>query len=67
MFYNVYYSTIGKRRFTPRWRCVSYMEIAPLLHRSTFGLTAPSHVRAAGPPHYEEKAENERTSLRQVG
>ena len=32
LFYNVYYGTIGKRRFTPRWRCVSYMEIAPLLH-----------------------------------
>jgi hypothetical protein len=38
LFYNVYYGVIGKRCFTPRWRCVSYMEIAPLLHRSTFGL-----------------------------
>ena len=30
MFYNVYYGVIGKQCFTPRWRCVSYMEIAPL-------------------------------------
>ena len=34
LFYNVYYGVIGKRCFTERWRCVSYMEIAPLLHRS---------------------------------
>ena len=30
MFYNVYYGIIGKQYFTPRWRCVSYMETAPL-------------------------------------
>ena len=34
LFYNVYYGKIGKQCFTPRWRCVSYMEIAPLLHCS---------------------------------
>ena len=32
LFYNVYYGVIGKRCFTARWRCVSYMEIAPPLH-----------------------------------
>ena len=26
----VYYGIIGKQYFTPRWRCVSYMETAPL-------------------------------------
>ena len=30
LFYNVYYGIIGKRCFTAGWRCVSYMEIAPL-------------------------------------
>ena len=30
LFYIVNSGVIGKRRFTPRWRCVSYMEIAPL-------------------------------------
>jgi len=38
MFYIVYYGLIGKRCFTLQWRCISYMEIAPLalpLYRST--------------------------------
>ena len=37
MFYNVYYGIIGKRCFTPRWRCVSYMEFAPLAPPLYFG------------------------------
>jgi hypothetical protein len=37
MFYNVYYGLIGKRCFAPRWRCVSYMEIAPLAPPLYFG------------------------------
>ena len=30
LFYNVYSGVIGKRCFAARWRCVGYMEIAPL-------------------------------------
>ena len=30
VFYNIYYGIIGKQCFTPRWYCLSYMEIAPL-------------------------------------
>ena len=30
MFYIIYFGLIGKRCFIPRWRCVSYMETAPL-------------------------------------
>ena len=37
MFYNVYYGIIGKQCFTPRWRCVSYMEFAPLAPPLYFG------------------------------
>ena len=37
MFYNVYYGIIGKQYFTPRWRCVSYMETAPLAPPPYFG------------------------------
>ena len=37
LFYNVYYGVIGKRCFTPRWRCVSYMETAPLAPPLYFG------------------------------
>ena len=66
LFYNVYYDKIGKKCFTPQWRCVSYMEIAPLLHRSHFGY-GQRPVHEEGPPHYEEKVEIERTSLLLVG
>ena len=38
MFYNVYYGVIGKQCFTPRWRCVSYMEFAPLAPPLYFGI-----------------------------
>jgi len=38
MFYNVYYGIIGKQYFTPRWRCVSYMETAPLAPPLYFGI-----------------------------
>ena len=38
MFYNVYYGIIGKQCFTPRWRCVSYMEFAPLAPPLYFGI-----------------------------
>ena len=37
MFYNVYYGVIGKQCFTARWRCVSYMETAPLAPPLYFG------------------------------
>jgi len=63
LFYNVYSGVIGKRCFTPRWRCVSYMEIAPLLHFAS--AQHPAHEE--GPPHYGAKAEIERTALLQVG
>ena len=38
MFYNVYYGIIGKQYFTPRRRCVSYMEFAPLAPLLYFGI-----------------------------
>ena len=51
LFYNVDYGIIGKRCFTPRWRCISYMEIAPLaplLHLwplvYTPGMTKALHI-----------------------
>ena len=37
MFYNIYYGIIGKRCFSLRWRCVSYMEFAPLAPPLYFG------------------------------
>ena len=37
MFYNIYYGLIGKRCFSLRWRCLSYMEIAPLAPPLCFG------------------------------
>ncbi len=37
MFYNVYCGVIGKQCFTPRWRCVSYMEFASLAPPLYFG------------------------------
>ena len=66
LFYNVYYGVIGKRCFTPRWRCVSYLEIAPLAPLLPFA-RGQRHAYEEGPPHYEEKAEIEHTSLLQVG
>jgi hypothetical protein len=46
MFYNVYYGIIGKQYFTPRWRCVSYMETAPLAPPLYFGIqTMPRSCR----------------------
>ena len=66
LFYTVYYGVIGKRCFTPRWRCVSYLEIAPLAPLLPFA-RGQRHAYEEGPPHYEEKAEIEHTSLLQVG
>ena len=37
MFYIIYYGIIGKWCFSLRWRCVSYMEFAPLAPPLYFG------------------------------
>ena len=47
LFYNVYYGTIGKQCFTARWRCVSYMEIAPPLHLWPAKLVSHSRNRSS--------------------
>ncbi len=38
MFSNVYYGVIGKQCFATQWRCISYMEIAPLAPRLYFDI-----------------------------
>ena len=38
MFNNVYYGVIGKQCFATQWRCISYMEIAPLAPRLYFDI-----------------------------
>ena len=38
MFYIIYYGIIGKWCFSLRWRCVSYMEFAPLAPPLYFGI-----------------------------
>ena len=50
LFYNVYYGKIGKQCFTPRWRCISYMKIAPLaplLHLWSARLVSRSRNRSS--------------------
>ena len=66
MFYNVYYGVIGKRCFTPRWRCVSYMEFAPLAPPLYFGLQ-PTPRSCKGLPHYEVRAETEHRASQPSG
>ena len=45
--YNVYSGVIGKRCFTRRWRCVSYMKIAPPLHLWPARLVSHSRNRSS--------------------